>query len=101
MEKPHRRERLYNRDREVRTIGVRVAERIVVPEICVQQNARGGKGAMTKTPITLQELRQRIYRKAKSVPTHRFWGAIYPHYQNYNPSRSISTGEEKQLCSKL
>lgn len=29
---------------------------------------------MTKTPITLQELRKRIYRKAKSEPTHRFWG---------------------------
>lgn len=29
---------------------------------------------MTKTPITLQELRQRIYRKAKSEPMHRFWG---------------------------
>ncbi len=29
---------------------------------------------MTKTPITLQELRQRIYPKAKSEPTHRFWG---------------------------
>ncbi|MED3735291.1 hypothetical protein [Virgibacillus pantothenticus] len=25
-----------------------------------------GKGAMTKTPITLQELRQRIYQKAKA-----------------------------------
>ncbi|MEC0304941.1 group II intron reverse transcriptase/maturase, partial [Terribacillus saccharophilus] len=33
---------------------------------------------MTKTPITLQELRQRIYRKAKSEPTHRFWG-IFTH----------------------
>jgi RNA-directed DNA polymerase len=29
---------------------------------------------MTKTPITLQELRQRIYQKAKAEPTHRFWG---------------------------
>lgn len=29
---------------------------------------------MTKTPITLQELRRRIYQKAKSEPTHRFWG---------------------------
>jgi len=29
---------------------------------------------MTKTPINLQELRQRIYRKAKSDTTHRFWG---------------------------
>ncbi|MGU3373263.1 group II intron reverse transcriptase/maturase [Bacillus mycoides] len=29
---------------------------------------------MIKTPITLQELRRRIYQKAKSEPTHRFWG---------------------------
>jgi group II intron reverse transcriptase/maturase len=29
---------------------------------------------MTKTPISLQELRRRIYRKAKSETTHRFWG---------------------------
>jgi len=29
---------------------------------------------MTKTPIKLQELRRRIYRKAKSEKTHRFWG---------------------------
>lgn len=35
---------------------------------------KGGKGAMTKTPINLQELRKRIYQKAKSEPTHRFWG---------------------------
>ena len=29
---------------------------------------------MTKAPGSLQELRQRIYRKAKSETTHRFWG---------------------------
>jgi RNA-directed DNA polymerase len=29
---------------------------------------------MTKTPSNLQELRRRIYRKAKSEKTHRFWG---------------------------
>src|ERR1700736_3859921 len=29
---------------------------------------------MTKAPISLQELRRRIYRKAKSDKTHRFWG---------------------------
>lgn len=29
---------------------------------------------MTKTPSSLQELRRRIYRKAKSEPQHRFWG---------------------------
>ena len=29
---------------------------------------------MTKAPVNLQELRRRIYRKAKSDKTHRFWG---------------------------
>jgi len=29
---------------------------------------------MIKAPIKLQELRRRIYRKAKSEKTHRFWG---------------------------
>ena len=29
---------------------------------------------MTKAPSDLQELRRRIYRKAKSETTHRFWG---------------------------
>jgi group II intron reverse transcriptase/maturase len=29
---------------------------------------------MTKAPSNLQELRRRIYRKAKSDKTHRFWG---------------------------
>lgn len=33
---------------------------------------------MTKTPIGLQDLRRRIYRKAKSDKAHRFWG-IYVH----------------------
>ncbi len=33
---------------------------------------------MIKAPIDLQELRRRIYRKAKSDPTHRFWG-IFAH----------------------
>jgi RNA-directed DNA polymerase len=29
---------------------------------------------MIKAPIKLQELRRRIYQKAKAEPTHRFWG---------------------------
>jgi len=33
---------------------------------------------MIKTPIDLQELRRRIYRKAKSDKAHRFWG-IFVH----------------------
>ena len=33
---------------------------------------------MTKTSITLQELRKRIYIRAKAEPAHRFWG-LYVH----------------------
>jgi retron-type reverse transcriptase len=29
---------------------------------------------MIKAPVKLQDLRRRIYRKAKSEPSHRFWG---------------------------
>lgn len=40
--------------------------------------SKRGKGEMTKAPIALQELRRRIYRKAKSEKAHRFWG-IFVH----------------------
>jgi hypothetical protein len=35
---------------------------------------RGGKGGMTTTPGSLQDLRKSLYIKAKAEPTGRFWG---------------------------
>src|SRR6202043_49034 len=39
---------------------------------------RRGRGEMTKAPIGLQELRRRIYRKAKAEAAWRVWG-LYVH----------------------
>jgi RNA-directed DNA polymerase len=38
----------------------------------------GGKGEMTKAPISLQDLRRSLYVKAKAEATWRFWG-LYVH----------------------
>jgi RNA-directed DNA polymerase len=75
-----------------------MADRVVVPLICVQQNAQGGKdperwvfrrakggrGEMTKAPSSLQDLRRRIDRKAKSDKAHRFWG-LFGHVAKSDP----------------
>jgi RNA-directed DNA polymerase len=54
----------------------------------------GGKGEMTKAPISLQDLRRSLYVKAKAEKTWRFWG-LYVHvckmetlYEAYQMAKS-------------
>src|SRR5215471_6002063 len=48
------------------------------PAICNTSNQGEGKDEMTKASIELQDLRRRIYVKAKAEPSWRFWG-LYVH----------------------
>src|SRR5262249_45851952 len=48
------------------------------PAVCASSDNTESRGEMIKTPISLRDLRRRIYRKAKAEPAWRFWG-LYVH----------------------
>src|ERR1700740_2576557 len=48
------------------------------PAVCNSFDHRGGKGVMIKAPVELQDLRRKIYAKAKADASWRFWG-LYVH----------------------
>src|SRR6266513_576839 len=48
------------------------------PAICNASNIGEGKDEMTKASMNLQDLRRRIYVKAKADKSWRFWG-LYVH----------------------
>src|SRR6516165_8567987 len=48
------------------------------PAICNASNQGEGKDEMTKASIELQDLRRRLYVKAKAETSWRFWG-LYVH----------------------
>jgi RNA-directed DNA polymerase len=54
------------------------ARRAKRPAVCNGSNKKGGKGEMTKAPISLQNLRRSLYVKAKAEPSWRFLG-LYVH----------------------
>src|SRR5271165_5724517 len=57
------------------------------PAVCDSFDNMGGNGAMIKAPIGLQDLRRKIYAKAKADASWRFWG-LYVHVRKMETLRA-------------
>jgi len=58
------------------------------PAVCSGSNNMGGKGDMTKTPSSLQDLSKSLYDKAKAEPTS-VSGVVRPRLQEGDTSGSL------------
>lgn len=57
------------------------------PAVGTSSDKKEGRGEMIKAPISLQDLRRRIYVKAKAEPAWRFWG-LYAHVSKMETLRA-------------
>src|ERR1039457_48571 len=64
------------------------------PAVCNFSGNQGGKDEMTKASNGLQDLRRRIYVKAKAETTWRFWG-LYVHLCKMETLRAAYALAEK------
>ncbi len=64
------------------------------PTVCNSSDNMGGKGEMIKASISLQNLRRRIYVKAKAEPSWRFWG-LYVHVCKMETLHAAYDGAKK------
>src|SRR5215813_1921451 len=69
------------------------------PAICNASNQGEGKDEMTKASIELQDLRRRIYVKAKAEPSWRFWG-LYVHVCKTETLRAAYDGQTERWSSR-
>src|SRR6516162_7764582 len=70
------------------------------PAICNASNLGEGKDEMTKASIGLQDLRRRIYVKAKAEPSWRFWG-LYVHVCKVETLRAAYEAQGEALLEQL
>jgi RNA-directed DNA polymerase len=66
------------------------------PAVCNIFNKMKGKDEMTKASISLQDLRRRIYVKAKAEPSWRFWG-LYTHICKMETLREAYAVAKKRI----
>ena len=59
-------------------------------------SVEGRQGRMTRPLISLQDLRRRIYAKAKAEPSWRFWGLFVHVCKEGDASRSLPTGQRNE-----